>query len=39
MIYKIFHWYGNEGYSMTKDEAEKILIHWRENWITHLTKK
>ena len=29
---KYFIGMADEGYSMTKDEAEKILIHWRENW-------
>ena len=29
---KYFIGIADEGYSMTEDEAEKILIHWRKNW-------
>ena len=29
---KYFIGMADEGYSMTKNEAEKILIKWRENW-------
>ena len=29
---KYFIGMADEGYSMTKDEAEKVLVKWRKNW-------
>ena len=29
---KYFIGMADEGYSMTKDEAERVLVTWRENW-------
>ena len=29
---KYFIGMADEGYSMTKEEAERVLVRWRENW-------